>query len=253
MTSQELTDHSLERLLAAQTPWGRVRLNAGANRKSLKWLRVVNTPFFVKRAFDIIVSAIALLLLLPVFLGIALLVMLDGGPVFFSQTRIGLNGRGFRMFKFRSMRVDAEARLNELLARNEKASGRTFKMKDDPRITPIGKLLRRSSLDELPQFWNVLRGDMSLVGPRPAVPREVALYSQADRDRLKVKPGLTCLWQVGERRGGFLEIGDRNTIDFHEQFKLDVRYIENQGVGWRPFVKDLCLLAKTAPVILFGE
>ena len=254
MTSQELTGLSLERLLAAQTPWGRARLNVGANRKSLKWLLVVYTPSFVKRALDIIVSAIAILLLLPVFLGIALLVMLDGVPVFFSQTRIGLNGRGFRMFKFRSMCVDAEERLNELLAENGKASCKTFKMKDDPRITRIGKLLRKSSLDELPQFWNVLRGDMSLVGPRPAAPREVALYSLADRDRLKVKPGMTCLWQVGERHGGFWEIGDRNTIDFPEQVSLDVRYyLENQGNGWRPVVKDFWLLAKTALVILSGK
>jgi lipopolysaccharide/colanic/teichoic acid biosynthesis glycosyltransferase len=171
MTPQKLTDLSQERLLAAQTPWGRARLNARVSWKRLSWLVVVNTTFFVKRALDIAVSAMALLLLTPVFLVIALLVKLDGGPAFFPQTRIGLNGRTFRMLKFRSMGVDAEARLHELLAKNEKASGVTFKMKDDPRITRIGKLLRKSSLDELPQFWNVLRGDMSLVGPRPPVPR----------------------------------------------------------------------------------
>ena len=146
------------------------------------------------------------------------------------------------------MCVDAEARLGELLARNEKASGVTFKMKDDPRITRVGRLLRKSSLDELPQFWNVLRGDMSMVGPRPPVPREVALYSQADRRRLLVKPGITGLWQVGERRGGLFEIGDRNAIDFPEQVNLDVRYIESQSIR-----KDLWLLAKTVPAILFGK
>jgi lipopolysaccharide/colanic/teichoic acid biosynthesis glycosyltransferase len=248
MTPQKLTDLSQERLLAAQTPWGRARLNARVSWKRLSWLVVVNTTFFVKRALDIAVSAMALLLLTPVFLVIALLVKLDGGPAFFPQTRIGLNGRTFRMLKFRSMGVDAEARLHELRAKNEKASGVTFKMKDDPRITRIGKLLRKSSLDELPQFWNVLRGDMSLVGPRPPVPREVALYSQADRRRLLVKPGITGLWQVGERRGGLFEIGDRNAIDFPEQVSLDVRYIESQGV-----CKDFWLLAKTVPAILFGK
>ena len=248
MTPQKLNDLSSERLLTAQTPWGRARLNARVSCKRLSWLVVVNTTFFVKRALDIAVSAAGMLLLLPVFLVIAVLVKLDGGPVFFPQTRVGLNGRGFRMLKFRSMCVDAEARLNELLARNEKASGVTFKIKDDPRITRIGKLLRKSSLDELPQLWNVLRGDMSLVGPRPPVPREVALYSQADRRRLLVKPGITGLWQVGERRGGLFEIGDRNTIDFPEQVSLDVRYIESQGV-----VKDFWLLAKTVPAILFGK
>ncbi len=248
MTPQELNDLSSERLLAAQTPWGRVRLNAGVKWKRLTWLAVVNTAFFVKRALDITVSALAILLLLPVFLGIALLVKLDGGPVFFPQTRIGLNGRGFRMLKFRSMCVDAEARLSALLAQNEKASGITFKMKDDPRITRMGRLLRKSSLDELPQFWNVLCGDMSLVGPRPPVPREVALYSQSDRRRLLVKPGITCLWQVGERRGGLFEIGDRNAIDFPEQVRLDLRYIESQSVA-----KDFWLLAKTVPAILFGK
>jgi len=121
-------------------------------------------------------------------------------------------------------------------------------MKDDPRITRVGRLLRKSSLDELPQFWNVLRGDMSMVGPRPPVPREVALYSQADRRRLLVKPGITGLWQVGERRGGLFEIGDRNAIDFPEQVNLDVRYIESQSIR-----KDLWLLAKTVPAILFGK
>jgi len=187
-------------------------------------------------------------LLSPFFLLLALLVKLDGGPVFFRQTRVGLNGRTFRMLKFRSMCVDAEARLQGLLGQNEKASGITFKMKDDPRITRIGKLLRKSSLDELPQLWNVLRGDMSLVGPRPPVLREVALYSQADRRRLLVKPGITGLWQVGERDGGLFEIGDRNSIDFPEQVSLDVRYIESQSIG-----KDLWLLAKTVPAILFGK
>lgn len=248
MTPQEITDLSINRLLVAQTPWGRARLNARVGWKRLSWLAVVNATFFLKRTLDIAGSLLALLLLAPVFCVLALLVKVDGGPAFFRQTRVGLNGREFKMLKFRSMCLDAEARLGELLARNEKASGVTFKMKDDPRITRLGKLLRKSSLDELPQFWNVLCGDMSLVGPRPPVTREVALYSPADRRRLLVKPGITCLWQVGERRGGLFEIGDRNAIDFPEQVSLDVRYIESQSVG-----KDLWLLAKTVPAILFGK
>jgi lipopolysaccharide/colanic/teichoic acid biosynthesis glycosyltransferase len=248
MNSQHLTEQSMQRLLTAQRPCSRALLNARGGLRRAAWLVVINGMFFLKRALDVVVSLMALVLLAPVFLLVAVLVKADGGPVFFRQTRVGLHGREFRMLKFRSMCVDAEAKLKDLLARNEKASGVTFKMKDDPRITRIGKLLRKSSLDELPQFWNVLRGDMSLVGPRPPVPREVALYSLADRRRLLVKPGITCLWQVGERGGGFFEIGDRNAIDFPEQVNLDVRYIESQSVG-----KDLWLLAKTVPAILFGK
>lgn len=246
--SQASVENSMNRLLAARTPWGRAGLNLRVGWKRLVWLAVVNAAFFVKRTLDILVAISALIIFSPLFLAIALMVKCDGGPAFFRQKRVGLNGREFSMLKFRSMCVDAEARLAALLARNEKASGVTFKMKDDPRITRLGKVLRKSSLDELPQFWNVLRGDMSLVGPRPPVPREVALYSQSDRRRLLVKPGITCLWQVGEREGGLFEIGDRNTIDFPEQVGLDVRYIESQS-----FTKDLWLLAKTVPAILFGK
>ena len=238
----------MTRLLAAQTPWGRARLNAYVRWKRLSWQVVVHASLFLKRAFDVIVGFCAVILLAPVFLVIAILVKRDGGPVFFRQTRIGLMGREFKMLKFRSMCVDAEAKLKDLLAKNEKASGFTFKMKDAPRITKIGKILRKSSLDELPQFWNVLRGDMSLVGPRPPVPREVALYTQADRRRFLIKPGITCLWQVGERAGGLLEIGDRNIIDFPEQVALDVRYIESQS-----FWRDVLILGKTVPAILFGK
>ena len=238
----------MERLLAAQSPWGRFRLGLYVRWKRLAWLVVTKATLFLKRTLDILVALAALVFLSPVFLTLALLVKRDGGPVFFRQTRIGLGGREFKMLKFRSMVVDAEARLKDLLARNEKASGVTFKMKDDPRITPIGRILRKSSLDELPQFWNVLRGDMSLVGPRPPVPREVALYSQADRRRFLVKPGITCLWQVGEREGRVFEIGDRNSIDFPEQVELDVRYIESHS-----FWRDLWILAKTVPAILFGK
>lgn len=248
MTDLEIRERMMERLLAAQTPWGRFRLTLYVTWKRLAWKGVISGTLFLKRFFDIVLSVCALILLAPVFATIALIVKSDGGPVFFRQTRIGLLGREFKMLKFRSMVVDAEARLKELLARNEKASGVTFKMKDDPRITKVGRFIRKSSLDELPQFWNVLKGEMSLVGPRPPVPREVALYSQADRRRFLVKPGITCLWQVGEREGRLFEIGDRNQIDFPEQVALDVRYIESHSV-WR----DLWILAKTVPAILFGK
>jgi lipopolysaccharide/colanic/teichoic acid biosynthesis glycosyltransferase len=157
-------------------------------------------------------------------------------------------GREFKMLKFRSMCVNAEAKLKEVMALNEKNEGVTFKIKNDPRITRVGRFIRKSSIDELPQLFNILKGDMSLVGPRPALPREVALYTERDRRRLLAKPGLTCFWQVGEREGGVFEIGDRNKIDFSEQVSLDVRYIESQSV-----TRDLWLLAKTVPAVLLGK
>ena len=248
MTEEEIKNELVRRFLAVQTPWGRWRLYAFIKWKRLAWQNVVHASLFIKRALDIMVSVFALILLSPVFPVLALLVKLDGGPVFFRQTRVGLMGREFKMLKYRSMCVDAEAKLKDLLHKNELASGVTFQMKDDPRVTKIGRILRKTSLDELPQFLNVLQGEMSLVGPRPPVPREVALYSQADRRRLLVKPGITCLWQVGERHGGLLEIGNRHNIDFPEQVALDVRYIESHSV-WR----DMVILMKTVPAILFGK
>ena len=248
MTETEILERMADRLLAAQTPWGRARLNFYVKWKRLAWNFVTSFAHFIKRIFDILVSLIAILCLAPVFLGIAIAVKLDGGPIFFRQIRYGLYGREFGMLKFRSMCVDAEARLKDLLSKNEKKEGITFKMKDDPRITKIGKIIRKSSLDELPQFWNVLKGEMSIVGPRPPVKREVELYEQRHRRRFNVKPGITCLWQVGEREGGLFEIGDRNSIDFEEQVDLDVRYIESQSL-W----KDVLLLLKTIPAILFGK
>jgi lipopolysaccharide/colanic/teichoic acid biosynthesis glycosyltransferase len=162
----------------------------------------------------------------------------DGGPVFFIQTRIGRFGEEFHMYKFRSMCLNAEARLKDLLAQNQHAQGVTFKLKNDPRLTRTGKWLRKFSCDELPQFFNVLRGHMSVVGPRPPLPREVALYTLADRRRLAVKPGLTCLWQIG----------GRSEIDFSGQVDLDVRYIETQTI-WQ----DIRIMLKTLPAIISGK
>lgn len=248
MTDDEIRNRMTERLLASQSSVGRWRLAVYFRWKRWAWIAVTRLTHALKRLLDVLVSICALLLLAPVFLFIALLVKLDGGPVFFRQTRYGLHGREFGMLKFRSMVPDAEARLKELLQHNEKQEGVTFKMKNDPRITRVGRILRKTSLDELPQFWNVLRGEMSLVGPRPPVRREVDLYTPQHHRRFLVKPGITCLWQVGERQGGLWEIGDRNTIDFEEQVRLDVRYIESQS-----FWRDVWILMKTVPAILFGK
>ena len=248
MTRAQIQTRLVQRLLAVQSPWGRFRITAYLRFKRLAWLVVVHGTHFVKRVFDVLVSVLLLIATSPFMLLIAFLVKRDGGPVFFKQTRVGLMGREFKMFKFRSMCVDAEAKLRELLAKNEKSQGITFKIKDDPRITKIGRFIRKASIDELPQLINVLVGDMSLVGPRPAVPREVALYTEKDRRRLLAKPGVTCFWQVGEREGRLFEIGDRNQIDFDEQVSLDVRYIESQSL-----VRDIWLLVKTVPAVLLGK
>ena len=245
MNDQELINYWVE----AGTPLGRARRQLRQRGKRALWFATVNSTLILKRAIDVAASALALLVLTPLFVATAIAIKLeDRGPIFFRQQRVGLRGRLFGMWKFRSMFINAEKLKDQLVQQNEMQGGVTFKIKNDPRVTRVGRFIRKYSIDELPQFWNVLRGDMSLVGPRPPVPREVALYSQADRRRLQVKPGITCLWQVGERSGGMFEIGDRNTIDFPEQVSLDVRYIESQGV-----VKDFWLLAKTVPAILFGK
>ncbi|MGH7996075.1 MAG: sugar transferase [Opitutaceae bacterium] len=214
----------------------RLRCRVWARRQAWRW--VTGGTAAAKRGFDAAASAAALLILSPLLLLIAALIAFeDGGPILFAQTRIGECGRAFRMLKFRSMRVDAEDRLAEVLAANHHATGVTFKLRRDPRVTRVGRWLRRFSLDELPQLYNVLVGDMSLVGPRPPVPREVDKYSLADRRRLLVKPGLTCLWQISGRA----------EIDFPGQVLLDVAYIENQSLG-----QDLRILVRTLPAVIFG-
>jgi lipopolysaccharide/colanic/teichoic acid biosynthesis glycosyltransferase len=240
--------HQIRRLLASQTRLGRWRLQTLLTLQRWVWISLVNGARVTKRTLDILIAVVALIIAAPIFIVIAALVRLDGGPVFFRQTRIGFMGREFGMLKFRSMCVNAEAKLAGLLAQNEKAQGITFKMKNDPRVTRIGRFIRRASIDELPQLINVLTGDMSIVGPRPPLPREVALYSVEDRKRLLAIPGITCLWQVGERNGGTFEIGDRNSIDFDEQVSLDVRYITNQSARG-----DLWIMLKTVPAMLLGK
>ena len=188
-----------------------------------------------KRALDVVVSLFALLGLLPLLLLLALAVKLTSkGPVFFVQWRIGLNGRRFRFPKFRSMVQDAEARLSEVLAHNE-MDGPVFKMKRDPRITRLGAFLRRYSLDELPQLWCVLKGDMSLVGPRPLMPHEIDGHASWQRRRLSMRPGLTCLWQVS----------GRNAVDFDRWMRLDLEYIDDWSLGL-----DFRILMRTVPAVL---
>ena len=190
-----------------------------------------------KRTMDVVASGLGLLVLSPLLLTVAALIKItDPGPVFFIQERSGLHGRPFPMFKFRTMVVDAEKRLAELQAKNE-MSGPVFKMKHDPRITPIGRFLRKTSIDELPQLWNVFKGDMSLVGPRPPIPAEVARYVRWQRRRLSMKPGITCIWQVS----------GRNNIDFDTWMRLDLQYIDNWSLGL-----DVRLLLQTVPVVLRG-
>jgi exopolysaccharide biosynthesis polyprenyl glycosylphosphotransferase len=239
MTEQEIRDLVIRRYSRAQSPWGLWQMNLYVHWKRLSWRWVVAGATAVKRLFDIAVTSLMILLLAPIMITLALLVKLeDRGPIIFAQTRIGRWGRLFKMYKFRSMCPNAEERLREILPKNQHAQGVTFKMKDDPRVTRIGKWMRRYSLDELPQLFNVLRGEMSLVGPRPPLPREVDLYSIGDRRRLAATPGLTCFWQIG----------GRSEIDFKEQVNLDVLYIESQSL-WLDF-KILC---KTIPAVLSGR
>ncbi len=189
----------------------------------------------LKRAFDIAASAIALVLLAPVFTIVAVAVRLDSnGPIFFRQRRVGLHGRAFVFYKFRSMCVDAEARLESLRQFSE-VTGPVFKMRQDPRVTRVGHFIRRTSLDELPQFWNVLKGEMSIVGPRPPTPDEVRKYKPWQRRRLSMKPGITCTWQVS----------GRSDIDFERWMELDLAYIDN----WS-FWRDLQICFKTIPAVL---
>lgn len=199
-----------------------------------------NKPYLLaKRCVDITGALCGIILLLFLFIIIAIIIKIEDpkGPVFFKQKRIGKDGKEFYMYKFRSMVTDAEERLKDLLKYNE-ISGAMFKMKEDPRITKIGKFIRKTSIDELPQLWNVLRGDMSLVGPRPPLPREVAEYTTHDMQRLLVVPGCTGLWQVS----------GRNDLDFHQMVELDLRYIKE-----RNFMFDVKIILKTVKVLLGSD
>ncbi len=193
----------------------------------------------VKRIFDLFGASFLLLLLLPALMLVALMIRIESkGPVLFSQQRAGKNNTPFTMWKFRSMYQDAELRLSKLQSDNEMQGGVLFKMKRDPRITLVGKFIRKASIDELPQLWNVICGEMSLVGPRPALDSEVKQYSQKERKRLAVKPGITCIWQVS----------GRSDIPFDRQVELDVDYIYQQSL-----LTDIWILLKTIPAVLLAR
>lgn len=193
--------------------------------------------YFFKRAGDILFSLIGIIVLSPVMFIVAAAIKLDSkGPAIFSQVRIGLNGKPFKMYKFRSMVSGAEELLDKLKDKNE-MTGPMFKMKEDPRVTRVGRFIRKTSLDELPQLFNVIKGEMSLVGPRPNLPREVLRFTKRQRMKLLVKPGLTCYWQV---------MG-RSNIDFDDWMKLDLKYIKDRNT-----MLDLKLIFKTFKVF-FGD
>jgi exopolysaccharide biosynthesis polyprenyl glycosylphosphotransferase len=239
MPNNELNTLVLRRFETAQTLAGRFLLNARVEFQRVRASWLAGGGATLKRSFDIVASALLLALLSPLFALIAILVKIeDGGPMFFLQTRVGQFGREFKMYKIRSMCLDAEQRLKDLIQKNHHKEGITFKLKDDPRITRVGRWLRKFSFDELPQLYNVLIGDMSLVGPRPPLPREVSKYSLAHRRRLAVRPGITCIWQISGRA----------EIDFSGQVQLDVDYIESQG-----FWVDVKILARTVPAVLSGK
>ena len=203
-------------------------------------LRAKRRYWVLRRGQDIFFSALALLILWPLMAVLALVIYIDDphGSPFFSQIRCGRDGKLFKMHKFRSMYVDAEDRLAEILKDNE-MDGPAFKMKDDPRITRVGRLIRKTSLDELPQLWNVLLGHMSIVGPRPALPREVEQYTEEQKQRMYVTPGLTCYWQIQP---------SRNDISFDEWMELDLKYIQE-----RSFLVDWKIIFKTFLAVIRKE
>lgn len=196
--------------------------------------------WFVRRTQDIFFSALALIVLSPFLVLIALIIWIDspGASPIFAQDRIGQGGRRFRFYKFRSMIPNAEAKLSELLDKNE-MDGPVFKIKEDPRITRVGRFIRKTSIDELPQLFNILIGDMSIVGPRPALPREVDQYDDYTRQRLSVTPGLTCYWQIKPHR---------NELSFEEWLELDLQYIRD-----RSFFVDWKIIFKTVSAVLGGQ
>ena len=203
------------------------------------WNLTVGLSYAVKRWFDVVLSLLGLFILIPLFIIISVAIKLSSpGPIIFSQIRVGRYGRYFCFYKFRTMYSDAEQRRKDLLPQNQSSDGVIFKIKKDPRITPVGRILRKLSLDELPQLLNVLLGDMSLVGPRPPLPQEVALYTLEERKRLNAIPGLTCLWQIS----------GRSDVPFKQQVKLDHEYIISRSL-WR----DLWILLRTIPAIISGR
>ena len=204
-----------------------MKMNINSNLKGQAAVTSRQRYLHLKRIQDIILATLGLVLLFPLLVLIAVIIVIEspGESPIFIQNRVGMNGKEFKFFKFRTMHPDAEKHLQELLDRNE-MNGPVFKIKDDPRITKVGRILRKTSVDELPQLWNVLKGDMTFVGPRPALPREVAQYDDFARQRLAVTPGLTCYWQIQPKR---------NSLSFEQWLELDLKYIEERSllVDWK--------------------
>ncbi len=217
----------------------RMRGGRQQTRKMLFWHLTISFSNRLKRYFDFLVSFFGIILLSPFLLLVAILIKLDSrGPIIYQQVRVGQYGRHFNFLKFRSMCYNADTMKNELMKFNESKDGVLFKMKKDPRITRIGRFLRKFSIDELPQLFNVLVGDMSLVGPRPPLPAEVKNYTLEDRKRLNVRPGITCIWQTS----------GRSDTSFQQQVELDKEYIASKGL-----LQDLWILVKTIPAVFFGR
>ncbi len=230
-------DHA-RTLARVDFPWATNDSRLYENLRQLRHRYGSRLQATAKRVSDVALSALGLLVLSPLFLGLALAIKWESpGPVFFTQKRVGLNGKRFRMWKFRSMYVDAEARRAKLVNQSDR-TGTHFKMKADPRITRVGKFIRRASIDELPQLYNVFVGDMSLVGPRPNLELEVEKYKFDEFERLHSKPGITCIWQVSGRA----------EVPWARQVQMDLDYVYEGS-----FFQDLVLLAKTLPAILFGK
>ncbi|WP_419891415.1 sugar transferase [Paenibacillus xylanexedens] len=208
----------------------------GYNASTMSGQNADKVYLFMKRMLDLLGSFIGLIILCPLFAVIGLLIKIEApqGSVFFRQVRVGQNGKEFHMYKFRSMVANAEDLLEQLIDQNE-VNGNMFKMKNDPRITRIGKFIRKTSLDELPQLWNVFRGEMSLVGPRPALPREVKNYTSYDRQRLQMIPGCTGLWQVS----------GRNSVGFEQMVELDLTYARE-----RSMMVDIKIIFRTFRVLV---
>ncbi len=232
----ERTDIEIPELVRARAAAARERVE---EREPADLWALLSPPAPLwKRTFDVVVASLLLLALLPLFALVAVAIRLESeGPVLFRQQRVGRGGRPFTFYKFRSMYADAEARREELADQNEQ-NGPIFKIRRDPRVTRIGRWLRRASIDEMPQLWNVLRGDFSLVGPRPPTPDEVLGYEPWQRRRLSIPGGLTCLWQVS----------GRSEVGFEDWMRLDMRYVARRGL-----LEDLVLLARTVPAVLSGR
>ncbi len=208
-------------------------------QKILFWQSFIKFSYALKRIIDFFFSLIAIIILSPLFILTGMAIFIENpGPVIYSQQRIGKDGKPFQFYKFRSMVINADKIKDKLIQFNESKDGVIFKMKYDPRITRVGHLIRRYSLDELPQFINVLKGEMSMVGPRPPLPIEVNQYTLEDRKRLHIKPGITCIWQIE----------GRSDIPFNKQVELDKQYIRSQSL-W----EDIKILLKTIPAVITGK